>query len=468
MRENVASTNAHARVRTPIGHRLRRLCNAALVLTIVFTSLATAPIPAQESRILNGHPNQPPASVRPNSANDVDGIVRLAAWAAEQDSRDDAMRLYRAALRKDPTHHEAWLALNDLASEERLRIDEDAVEAAEKKLAKRFRRTETSHFVILSDAEAVWTQRQSDRLERSWHQFNRFVRKMELRPLPLRHKLMCILFNDFKDYSAFARAHDAVQEAWIAGYYSPMHDRIVFYNVASSPDVIAAEEQLDEMEDELQDFRDQLHDAVKEKKNKEADLLRGVIERYRDHLACERKRLSGFENDVSTATTIHEATHQLMFHTNIQSVQIEYPFWISEGLATSFETDDPRGAFGPDVTYEPRQEGFERAVEEGYLLPLREFVTITHPTSNDGAIVAAQYNQSYALLTWLYRHHQDDLRDYLLTMARRERGRLNAAQHLEVFESAFGSIDRIERAWLRDVRRSGISIVKANETADIR
>lgn len=365
-------------------------------------------------------PSGPPTSAAAPPAN---GIVReleyrrgdlaadptqrkmdLAAWAVENGLDDQADHLYRQILRSDPLHRKAHAELVRLAASHALPHESQAYDAARKLLPPRFRDYETKRFILLSDARGRWSRDQAEQLERAVHQFGRFAKRLGLRPLPLRHKLVCVLFRRRDDYQQFARAHDAVTDPLITGYYSPKNDRVVFYDPDSE----------------------------------------SVLRPARPAVGMRGERALA----SSSETTLHEAIHQLLFHTCVQSPMVEYPLWICEGLATAFETDAPNKAFGPDHDYPPRRRHFRRALKRDELLELRRLVRITRMPDADEETVQVIYHQSYALVTWMFRFRKRELGDYLLAMLAEPSGRPSADRHLEIFEAAFGDAERLERAWL--------------------
>ena len=59
------------------------------------------------------------------------------------------------------------------------------------------------------------------------------------------------------------------------------------------------------------------------------------------------------------------------------------------------------------------------------------------------------YLQSYALVTWMCRFRQTELRRYLELMREEPDGDPTPARHRALFEEAFGDVAALERAWLR-------------------
>jgi hypothetical protein len=284
-------------------------------------------------------------------------------------------------------------------ADQRLTAESTAYKAARRALPGGFRTFETGRYVVFSDEHIPWTQSQLGRLEATYEQFHRFCRSLGMPRPPLRHKLVCVLFREKGDFTRFAVGQDQMNSSWSLGYYSPRHDRIVFYN--------------------------------------------GEAEEDADEFASKRL----------IATTIHEAIHQLSFHTGLQTIHVQYPLWINEGLATSFETDSPDEAFGPDHEFPPRRQRFNTLLEDGDLIPLRTFVQLDRMPDSRPETIFTVYNQSYAFFTWLARERKKQLREYLSVMLREPPGRPSPARQLELFEEAFGDVDHVEEAWLAEERR---------------
>ena len=314
----------------------------------------------------------------------------------------------------------------------RLRTESDVYRDTRKLLPRRFHAYEARRFVVLSDAAPGWSRKQVQLLDRTYHQFNRFTKRLGLKPRPLRHKLVCVLFQEHDDYRRFAERRDGVTAEWISGYYSPKHDRIVFYNIETNPELV---------------------EALREPRS--ATRLAGSITGYARPTRPARSGLRSEYLRAATATVVHEAVHQLAFHTRIQSPHIQNPLWLSEGLATAFETDHPDKAFGPDHEYALRTEQFQEILAEGKLIPLRDLVTYTRMPDNDDDTISSVYHQSYALITWMNRFRREELRDVMDALRNEPPGRPGPQRHLQIFEQAFGDVDRLERLWLRHERKSG-------------
>lgn len=373
-------------------------------------------------------------------------MVFAAQQAASRGDHDAAQQWYRKALQQRPDDKASWAALQNLVRGRSLQADTSQLELARNSLSDQFRTYETTRFIVLSDAERNWSRQQAERLERAWQEFTAFANQLDLRPHPLQHKLLCILFNDREMYHAFALAQDKVDQPWIAGYYSPRNRWIVFYHIDSNPDVAEARKQLATMREYLDDLADRVRSARRSGRHNEARALEARLREHQTHLRAEASRLDVFASNVSVATTVHEAVHQLSFETNVQSPNVDYPLWISEGIATAFETGSANQRFGPGDEYQPRQDTFRSLYEDKQLLPLRELLIIRRVCDEED--VAVIYAQSYALFRWLFQKRPDQLSDYLNLMRRQQHTQLDDADQLRLFEQAFGSVEALERQWL--------------------
>ncbi len=396
------------------------------------------------------------AIVTPQTAGSPDaqpaGIARLVE-ALEAEAGGDiqaAESICRGILAAQPNDDAAYEALLRICAQRKLQADSDALAATIEALPATFRTYETSRFIVLSDTDPTWSREQANRLERAHQQFQRFCRRLDLRPLPLKHKLVCVLFDNRDAYQAFAREHDEVVSAWIAGYYAPAADRIVFYNIKSNPSVAQANEQLAEMQAKIDEVRRGALDARRWGRGEEAESLNHLHHQYRDHVQRERDRVDEFTQRVSVSTTTHEAIHMLLFHCGVQTPRVQYPLWICEGLATNFETDDASRNFGPDCEHAPRRERFDELLAGDRLLPLEELVPLVEiPAEDADEFAAIVYHQSYALVHWMSRFRKPEMAAYLNLMRAESTGRLSPLRHRELFVKAFGEIESLERSWLR-------------------
>lgn len=147
-------------------------------------------------------------------------------------------------------------------------------------------------------------------------------------------------------------------------------------------------------------------------------------------------------------TTIHEAVHQLHFHTGVLNIHIQYPLWLCEGLATTFESNTTKRAFGPEQDFQPRREHFRWLVDTNKLLPLKSLVQLDTLPDTSQQTSFTIYNQSYALVCWLINKRPKEFSNYLMLLRLEPPGRPSGNRHLELFEKAFGDTMKLQKQWL--------------------
>jgi len=406
---------------------------ARIIVAIILTLLTAAPLPAAAD---GGRTNP----IERELAR-IDDAVALGL-------NEEARRLCHNLLDRHPDNEAAMATLRGLSDDRTLPRDSAPYRLVREKLPARFAVRTSKRYVVFSDAPPSLVQKQLECLERTHHQFTRFTDRLGLEPRPLRHKLVCVLFKSREDYRAFARGEDGVEEDWIAGYYAPRSDRIVFYLGDDNPSVVAARQELEEIEESLSTISDSASRAARQGLSEAAQTLHRNAAERRVHIERERARVNAFADEVLTSTTVHEGTHQLLFHTGVQSPRVQYPVWISEGLASSFETTNVDEAFGPDRRRSSRQALFAQSLKNDELLPLRDLVTLkTVPPGRD--MINRVYTQSEALVIWLFEHRRSALARYLRLLRLEPTGVVETNRAEEIFRAAMGDIEGLESTWIR-------------------
>lgn len=227
------------------------------VIRVVVASIAAASLLTGLPALAQGDTPQSPSrefELRRSQliSDDSGSVISLGSWAIEHDLSGRAQDLYRNYLRSFPFDDGVYSALLELSENRDLPKESNAFETTRELLPAHFREFETEHFIILTDTRNDWAKNQSVHLERAHREFLRFVHRLKLKPLPIKHKLVCVLFNDREDYQEFASEHDDVPDTAIAGHYSPKADRVVFYNANSNPSVSEANIKLKVMAKDIQ------------------------------------------------------------------------------------------------------------------------------------------------------------------------------------------------------------------------
>jgi len=358
----------------------------------------------------------------------LDRLLDQAFAATDAQNWAAAEAAWRGVLGLSPDHPAASAGLRALHESGRVRIsiDEGAVGELESILGAGFFRVETPWFIVVSDCDEVWTAARAGVLERTARQYRRMMDGLGLSWIPPEQKLVCVLFAEYERFIAFARAHDDVQSSWVAGYYATGTNRAVFYDEASSPAVVRATARIDEADDRA------THDAAR-------DLHRA------------RNELEKHAREASIAKTIHEAVHMLAFNCGLQKRTRSYPFWFTEGLASSFETTDSRNAFGPTRVQRDVDESLAESSSSGGLFSMSELISITDPMALEPGRAAVLYAQSNSFFRYLYRFEREGMAAYARAHWIVDARELSGEEHADIFREHFGDENKLERRWLRRV-----------------
>jgi hypothetical protein len=146
------------------------------------------------------------------------------------------------------------------------------------------------------------------------------------------------------------------------------------------------------------------------------------------------------------ATIVHEATHQLAFNGGLHQRLAAVPLWVSEGIATYFETPDlesPRGWRAIGSVNRPRLDHFLATYRPGLIEAiLTDDELFRRPESALDAYAAA----------WVTTHHLLQTRKRQFVEYQRQLGAKrpliedSAETRLQEFRAAFGDPAEVERA----------------------
>ncbi|HET9064127.1 MAG TPA: DUF1570 domain-containing protein, partial [Candidatus Binatia bacterium] len=152
-----------------------------------------------------------------------------------------------------------------------------------------------------------------------------------------------------------------------------------------------------------------------------------------------KEKLRQHVNGNNASTTIHECVHQLSFHMGLLRADADTPHWLSEGIATLFESSLRGEVRDPGATNPERLATFRIARRTDRMIPLADLL------ASDGAFFSAAHPQAYAqswvLTSFLLRERPAALRDYMAVVRgrRAEEGTtIDRAMRLRDFRAAFG------------------------------
>lgn len=419
-------------------------------------SLATGLVLAM-SAVAQNPPNESFVEYLQRSAqlanDDVEGRMGLAEWCQANGLTVQASNLYRQVLVIEPKHELAYERLVRIADTSRL---PDELQRREKAMEQfpGFQMHVTEHFLVIYNTDKAWALSRAVVLEKTHDAFYQSYRSAGMRPLPLAFRPVCVLFDTHEQFGQYARDIDRMNMDWSGGYYSVRTNRVAFFNDQTNPAFKEVTERIAKLDAEVAELLQLIKDAQRDRNT-------ALITQFRQELDAKQKELRFYRNRHKavaqlndTAKTTHEAVHQLAFNSGVQVRGVMYPFWLSEGLATNFETTEATARFGPHSDNPARRQILVDAREQQKLMPLGDFIVMTAlPEDPDIDAATVHYAQAWGLYQYLFKYHRRELGDYHALLAARPAGRRDEGQLRQEFIDTFGSIAQVESKWLAYVKR---------------
>ena len=273
----------------------------------------------------------------------------------------------------------------------------------------------TEHFVICYDTSETYARWNANLYEKMFKGLMRFWKEKGLDLQAPRFPLVALIFRDKDGYVEYSK-RDFQGAEHTYGYYTQTTNRLATFDLTGIEGVLPPGVKLQREE-----------------------LLGEIFSRP--------------EAERQIATILHEACHQIAFNTGLQTRLGDNPLWLSEGLATFFESADPRSSTG--------WAGAGRL--NAYNLQQLRFYYRDRPgdsltsllTQDDrfrkGDTSAAAYGESWGLTFYLIKKKPKDFVSYLKKLRQRPPGNpSDAKQRLEDFQDSFGpDLDKLDKEFGR-------------------
>jgi hypothetical protein len=237
----------------------------------------------------------------------------------------------------------------------------------------------TRHYVVCFNTSRDYAKWVASLFERLHEAFSNTWKTAGLDVASPDHPLIVVIFADRKDYETFATRDVGPAADRVVGYYNLASNRVTTFDLTGS------------------------------------DLL---ARRFggRPPGRAGTEILASPEAAGLVATVVHEATHQVAFNCGLHRRLAPIPLWLSEGMATYFETPDlssPRGWRGIGMVNRTRLDRFLATVRPGWAAGL---------VAGDDAFRAAEtaedaYARAWALTHFLTQTRKQQFAAYLRTMA---------------------------------------------------
>jgi len=409
---------------------------------------------------------------------DVDTALALAATARELHRPADEGALLELAADWAPENQAVATALwNWRVMDRPIAVNEPAAAKMLAALGDGARLHRSAHWRIAHDVAPETARACAVMLEATWRSYHRFIVRLGLRPPPIRTRLEALLFADHADWIAATGLSDESLKG-LNGLFVGRTGRILLFDAGTAPaaERAAAEvsknveaiatrgAELDAKELEIADTRAQLEawrpalsdrDLIADKRARleqlDAIVLQVEDERRNLRIATQqldryRERLSSWWTTESVASALHESCHQISFHIGVS--RSNQPLWLTEGLATLFESSDP-AAIVPESVNRERLRDLRRAWASGTSGDLRSLITDAEFTKAGGT--ASAYAQAWSLTQFLVVRHREAFARFLTISPPEEGSR--SERWTAAFRLAFGDdLDALEKEWRRYVR----------------
>ncbi len=273
---------------------------------------------------------------------------------------------------------------------------------------------ETEHFILVDAYDPAWSTTLGRALEDAYDAFYDCWEQAGFRLQRNGEPLVWVFFDDSRHYESYSERADRNAIWWTKSYYSSRTNRVALL-LPSAP---------------------------------EDPARMGLPVASADGQAMPTDDTSP---GLDLPRARHELAHQLAFNAGLQKRGVMYPIWVSEGIATNFESGRLDTAVAR-TSNARRCRTLLRAVKTDNLLPLREFVVMTRTPPGKGEDRTMAYAQSWGLFRYLFHNRRNDLKEYLSALHALRPGRRSESEMLREFERAFGPLSVLERQWREHVR----------------
>lgn len=176
------------------------------------------------------------------------------------------------------------------------------------------------------------------------------------------------------------------------------------------------------------------------------------------HLSSNRMATFNVPNwERNVATIIHEATHQLAYNTGMQKRFADNPMWVSEGLATFFESPDMRNPGRWRSIGRVNQVNLARWRNYIRSRPQESLATLLADDQRfrSASTASSAYAEGWALTYFLIRTRRDEYVQYLRELSKgRPLAERTRPERIEMFEEIMGeSLTNLDKAFLTYMRR---------------
>lgn len=269
----------------------------------------------------------------------------------------------------------------------------------------------TEHYVVCYNTTETYARWNAKLYETRLAGFLKFWQSKGLKLQKPRFPLVALIFATKQDYVAYAKQDFDGSEGTF-GYYHQTKNRLASYDLTGIEGVLPPGVRV----------------------NREA-LLNTILARP--------------EAERTVSTVIHEASHQMAFNCGLQTRLGDNPLWLSEGIATFFET--PNG-IGKLNTF-----NYSNLIQ---ILPGRTPDTLAVLLTDDSRLRNAEtttmgYAEAWGLFHFLVNSNPKGMVKYLGIIRQLPVGSPSSSkERLALFQACFGDdLEKLEREFIKHIRK---------------
>ncbi len=312
-----------------------------------------------------------------------------------------------------------------------LSVDSADDAALIKQLGRGFLDHHSPSFSIISDANAQLVARLARHAEDTLADVVSFARRLDMTLKTPAHKMTVVYFNQWADYSRYARQAGFRVDENVPGFYDDRSNRCMMFNYANAT--------------VIRQKRDELFEALREQvragKRDLSAAEKVLYEKKRRRVRELERQIEALERLISTTVVRHEIAHQVMANLGLQPRSVAALRWLREGLAMQFETRDGSNPH--------RLEDFLAANHKaGQNLSL--LVSDPKRIGPGAGDLGARYATAWLLVHYLVHKRPAGFASYLRARLADEQQGQSTDGDLAEFEASFGSLDKIFEEKLRE------------------
>jgi hypothetical protein len=273
----------------------------------------------------------------------------------------------------------------------------------------------TDHFVVCYNTSDVYARWNSSLYEKLYKGLFRFWKEKGIELSPPRFPLVALVFESKKDYVQYASNEFEGAENTI-GYYHQSTNRLASYDLTGIEGMLPPGTPV---------LRDELINQI----------------------------LSRPQAERTVATIVHEACHQISFNCGLQVRLGDNPLWLSEGIATFFESPDGSSTNGWGGTGKVNRHNLNHLA---LYLPKRTSDSLERLLMEDNRLRSGEtstfaYAEAWGLTYYLIKSKPKQFVTYLKMIRDRPLGKQSSSkERIELFQECFGDdLAKFDKEFIR-------------------